>query len=204
MATLYLMRHGETMFNEQCKIQGWCDSPLTERGCEQARAAGRMLAARGVVVDHAYCSTAERASDTLELVLGAMGQPMAYERMKGLREHYHGVLEGESERLNAHVDFHHMDEFYLQFGGETVAQTRDRVVAAIEDVMARPGHGSVLVVSHAGACLSALECWADFDELMAGGLGNCTVWVVDVDAEALREGAGAAAFSLREVLHPEA
>ena len=30
--TLYLMRHGETMFNVQKKIQGWCDSPLTERG----------------------------------------------------------------------------------------------------------------------------------------------------------------------------
>ena len=33
---LYLMRHGETLFNKQKKIQGWCDSPLTDFGIEQA------------------------------------------------------------------------------------------------------------------------------------------------------------------------
>ena len=90
--TLYLMRHGETMFNEQQRIQGWCDSPLTERGREQARAAGRILAERGVVFDHAVCSTAERASDTLELVLETMGQSLPYERMKALKERFHGKL----------------------------------------------------------------------------------------------------------------
>lgn len=29
---LYLMRHGETLFNTQKRVQGWCDSPLTEKG----------------------------------------------------------------------------------------------------------------------------------------------------------------------------
>ena len=47
MKTLYLMRHGETMFNAQHRIQGWCDSPLTERGIEQARAMGAKLRERG-------------------------------------------------------------------------------------------------------------------------------------------------------------
>lgn len=36
MKTLYLMRHGETLFNQQKKIQGWCDSTLTELGRKQA------------------------------------------------------------------------------------------------------------------------------------------------------------------------
>lgn len=34
---VYLMRHGQTLFNELKKVQGWCDSPLTELGKEQAR-----------------------------------------------------------------------------------------------------------------------------------------------------------------------
>lgn len=38
MKTLYLMRHGEALFNRRHRIQGWCDSPLTERGRDQARA----------------------------------------------------------------------------------------------------------------------------------------------------------------------
>ena len=37
--TLYLMRHGQTLFNLQHKIQGWCDSPLTELGIKQAKVA---------------------------------------------------------------------------------------------------------------------------------------------------------------------
>lgn len=38
---LYLMRHGQTLFNLEHKIQGWCDSPLTELGINQAKIAGR-------------------------------------------------------------------------------------------------------------------------------------------------------------------
>ncbi len=55
---LYLMRHGETLFNVQHKIQGWCDSPLTARGIQQAQIAGEYLRAAGVTFDHAFSSTA--------------------------------------------------------------------------------------------------------------------------------------------------
>ncbi len=48
MKTLYLTRHGETLFNAQHRIQGWCDAPLTERGRAQARAMGATLRERGV------------------------------------------------------------------------------------------------------------------------------------------------------------
>ena len=89
--TLYLMRHGETMFNVQKKIQGWCDSPLTERGKEQARSVGRYFQAEKIQFDHAYCSTSERSSDTLELVTD-----MPYTRLKGLKEMFYGELDGES------------------------------------------------------------------------------------------------------------
>ena len=41
MKTLYIMRHGQTLFNVQHKIQGWCDAPLTEVGIRQAEVAVR-------------------------------------------------------------------------------------------------------------------------------------------------------------------
>ena len=65
---LYLMRHGQTLFNLQNKIQGWCDSPLTELGQYQAKVAGQYFKDHQITFDHAYCSTSERCSDTLELV----------------------------------------------------------------------------------------------------------------------------------------
>ena len=76
---LYLMRHGETLFNVQGKIQGWCDSPLTTNGIKQAKAAAAYYEREGIKFDAACCSTAERASDTLELITS-----LPYARLKAL------------------------------------------------------------------------------------------------------------------------
>ena len=61
------MRHGETLFNKQKKIQGWCDAPLTELGIEQARHAYEFFKERNITFTHAYSSTSERACDTLDV-----------------------------------------------------------------------------------------------------------------------------------------
>ena len=111
--TLYLMRHAQTMFNVQKKIQGWCDSPLTQQGKEQAKKVSEYFKEHGISFDHAYCSTSERCSDTLEIVTD-----MQYTRLKGLKEMFYGELEGESERLNCD-DPEECKTYYLQFGGES-------------------------------------------------------------------------------------
>lgn len=77
--TLYLMRHGQTLFNLRRKIQGACDSPLTELGIEQAKIAGEYL--KDTPLTHAYCSTSERCSDTLEILTN---NNIPYTRLKGL------------------------------------------------------------------------------------------------------------------------
>ena len=121
--TLYLMRHGQTLFNLQHKIQGWCDSPLTKLGIKQAKVAGKWFKDHDITFDHAYSSTSERCCDTLELVTD-----MPYVRTKGLKENYYGELEGESERLNSHLTPKDCETFYLQYKGESSNTTRDRMV----------------------------------------------------------------------------
>ena len=117
MSKLYLMRHGQTLFNVLKRKQGWCDSPLTELGIEQARGAGRWFAEHGVTFDHAYSSTSERAVDTLELVLAESGQgDLAYERVKGLKEWNFGSFEGLTEDVNPPLPY---GDFYVPFGGES-------------------------------------------------------------------------------------
>lgn len=66
--TLYLMRHGQTLFNQRKKIQGFCDAPLTDLGIKQAKIAGSYFKENNITFDQAYSSTSERASDTLELI----------------------------------------------------------------------------------------------------------------------------------------
>ena len=48
------MRHGQTLFNLQHKIQGWCDSPLTELGIKQAKVAEKWFKDHDITFDHAY------------------------------------------------------------------------------------------------------------------------------------------------------
>ena len=65
--TFYVVRHGQTLFNVMGKVQGWCDTPLTEEGVRVARSLGRGLA--DVDFAAAYSSDSGRAVHTLETVL---------------------------------------------------------------------------------------------------------------------------------------
>ena len=69
--TLYLMRHGETLFNELKLKQGWSDSPLTENGIEQAKKVAEYFKKNNIIFKSAYSSTQERATDTLKIVTDA-------------------------------------------------------------------------------------------------------------------------------------
>lgn len=145
---LYIMRHGETLFNERRLIQGWCDSPLTKKGQAQAEAAGALI--KDIVFDHYYTSTSERCCDTLEIAT----HQKDYIRLKGLKERYFGTFEGESEELNPPVE--HFDHLFPLFGGETTAQVQKRILDTLTNIMEQEDHQCVLAVSHAGAIISFL------------------------------------------------
>ena len=65
---LYLIVSGQTLFNKRKIIQGSCDSPLTESGKKQAKILSIYFEKNNIKFSHAYCSTQERASDTLEII----------------------------------------------------------------------------------------------------------------------------------------
>lgn len=95
MKTIFLMRHGETLFNVMDVNQGQCDSPLTENGINQALAAKEWFKNQKIHFDSVYSSTAERACDTAWLVSG-----MPYERKKGLKEIFLGTKEASPNSEN--------------------------------------------------------------------------------------------------------
>ena len=168
--TFYLMRHGQTLFNLRRKIQGACDSPLTELGIRQARTAGEYF--KNIELDYAYSSTSERSSDTLEQIIG---NSMSYTRLKGLKEMNFGTFEGESEDLNP-KDKSIFATFFLNYGGESRDQVRERMVKTCTDIMEKDGHNTVLAVSHAGACFNFLSHWQDPAEELKKGFPNCCIF----------------------------
>lgn len=168
--TLYIMRHGQTLFNIQHKIQGWSDSPLTKEGIQQAKIAGQYFKDNKITFDAAFCSTAERASDTLELVTD-----MPYKRLKGLKELNFGNFEGEHEYLHPKDDpKKHFGDYYVQFGGEDNQVAQKRVNDTLLKIMNQDNE-SVLVVSHAGAIMMFSDLWTDMQKLRASGFTNCSI-----------------------------
>lgn len=154
--TLYLMRHGQTLFNLQHKIQGWCDAPLTPLGIKQARIAGEYFKDNNIQFDHAYSSTAERACDTLEIVTDYQ---MPYTRVKGLKEWNFGVFEGKDECLNPPLPY---GDFFKAYGGEGEMEVRERMSKTLTGIMNQEDHQIVLAVSHGGACAQFYRAWEKY------------------------------------------
>lgn len=88
------------MFNTMGRVQGWCDSPLTEEGVKVAADLGKGLKARGITFISAYSSDLGRQRETAHVVLNQMGlSDMPVKELFGLREVCFGSWEGELESV---------------------------------------------------------------------------------------------------------
>ena len=74
MNTLVLLRHGESIWNLENRFTGWTDVDLSEKGINEAKNAGKLLAGNNIRFDIAFTSYLKRAQNTLSLVLDVLGQ----------------------------------------------------------------------------------------------------------------------------------
>lgn len=155
---IHLIRHGQTAWNAEGRIQGHADNPLNELGRSQARALRESLARLAPV--RVYASTSLRARETAELAFGHLAVELI--PVADLREIYladwEGFLYAEIERVHpAEVHaFRHEPHRFEYPGAETFAQLQARGLRALADIIARERSGSdVMVVSH-GAMIRTL------------------------------------------------
>jgi 2,3-bisphosphoglycerate-dependent phosphoglycerate mutase len=95
MKKLVLLRHGESVWNQENRFTGWTDVGLTDKGLAEARAAGDVLAREGFAFDVAYTSVLKRAIKTLWIVLEAMDRMwIPVHRSWRLNERHYGALQG--------------------------------------------------------------------------------------------------------------
>jgi broad specificity phosphatase PhoE len=151
---LILIRHGETEDNHRRIFQGHSGRGLNARGRDQATRLAARLSRIGLRATAFYCSDLERAQETADLLSGALKlTPVA---MKALREIHVGTWEGLGhEEISAGFP----DEWaawrrgvdFKRGGGETYAELRERVSAAIDGMVAAHPGGTVVIVSHGAA-----------------------------------------------------
>jgi 2,3-bisphosphoglycerate-dependent phosphoglycerate mutase len=162
MPQLVLLRHGESQWNLENRFTGWVDVPLSPKGEEEARNAGRKLI--GFHFEKAYVSVLKRAIDTLRIVLEVIGQTkIPTEKDQALNERMYGELQGLNkdetiQRYGAEqVKLWRRSYDVRPPGGESLKDTADRVLPYYERRI-KPellAGRTVIVVAH-GNSLRAL------------------------------------------------
>lgn len=154
---LVIVRHGETAWNLDTRIQGHTDIPLNERGLWQARQAG--LALRDEGIDAIYSSDLQRAAQTADAIAQACGLTVTLDPT--LRERHFGRFEGFThDEIVARWPeegrrWRQRDPAYGPDGGETLIDFYERTVGAARRLaLAHPGQ-TIALVAHGGV----LDCF---------------------------------------------
>jgi alpha-ribazole phosphatase len=150
MTKLLLIRHGQTEWNVECRWQGQTDVPLNLKGIEQAAQLAQRLQSSGL--DAIYSSDLCRALQTAQILAETVELPVIVDAR--LREVYQGEWEG---MLVSEIEQRDPAKFQLRFenplafttpGGETTLQVQERVLSAVQEILAKHSGETVAIVSH--------------------------------------------------------
>ena len=187
MGTLLLVRHGETEWNAEGRIQGHTDIGLSEIGTEQARSLEARLA--GLNIDAAYSSDLKRTSETAKLALGE--RDVILNETPMLREYNKGAFEGmtlaeiKAQFPEEYPRYLEKDLDYAPEGGETARDVSVRMAGIIGRIKSDHLNETVLVVSHGGVLRAAMVSLLGMP--LEGNwsfvFGNCGLTTVDTFAD---------------------
>ncbi|WP_039789241.1 histidine phosphatase family protein [Herbaspirillum huttiense] len=165
MTDILLIRHGETDWNVDKRLQGHIDIGLNEAGQRQVLALGEALAGEGI--DAVFASDLQRARDTAQAVADAAGLEVLIDA--GLRERCYGGFEGlrhteiEARYPEAYRQWKAREPDFRYPAGERIAETMrefyERSVAAVQRVLASGRYRKVAIVTHGGV-LECVHHWA--------------------------------------------
>ena len=172
MKRLYLVRHAETAWNRDNRIQGGSDIPLSPAGCRQAKRVGEFFASRhlqGIVT-----SPLQRSRQTAEAIVAGNGHGMIPVIEPELAEMHLGAWEGltpdevDARFDNAYQQWRQAPSSIRIPDAEPLEHFRARVRRVFDGLMARIGEGESVIVSHGGVIAAMLAdlLHADYDALL--------------------------------------
>lgn len=150
MTMFYLVRHGETVWNKEHRLQGWLDSPLSSDGILHAKKLGEQL--KNVQFAAAFCSSSERARETLSYLVFDKNLPIHFE--DDLREINLGNWQGMTiDDIRKHDRFEY--EVYTDFPGQYIAThtesfgaVTERAMYVLKNIASQYPDKAILIVSH--------------------------------------------------------
>jgi len=161
---LIFIRHGETNWNIEKRIQGSTDIELNKRGLEQAKELGVSLKDNKVHICKIYTSRQKRAEQTAEIVSKYLDKE--YEVLEGLEEMNLGLWEGKTwsevqEQCQEEYSRWNIDRRYTRLlKGESYQDVLDRLLPALKKIM-EANCSDVLIVTHSAVIMSLLSYLRD-------------------------------------------
>lgn len=147
---LCIVRHGETDWNAQRRIQGQIDIPLNATGRQQAEATAKGLL--GLPFAAIYSSDLQRAHDTAAAAAALLQLPVRPE--PGLRERHYGEFQGlTQDEIKARADYEryiNRDTGFAFGNGESLAGFAERIKRTVNDLAQRHAGESLLIFAHGG------------------------------------------------------
>ena len=149
---IILIRHGETEWNSQLRMQGHSNSPLSAVGRVQIQALGEWM--KNMPFDHIYSSDSLRARQTAEAITQYSGDTLQFDHRT--REKNLGVFEGLTsiEARERHPEIYRLFKTgganYVIDEGESTQQVLDRALEFIEEIRLRHPEQRVVMVTHGG------------------------------------------------------
>ena len=149
---LILARHGESEWMVRGDEAGF-NSPLTDKGRQQARLLGRWLAANQEAIDAIYASTLIRARDTAEIVAAELGLPVSFD--DDLREFKVFYWDDSDDYAPPYINDSAAAPAYL---AESYLPFKARVQRAARRILKAHPEGTVLIVAHGGTVGTIVRC----------------------------------------------
>ena len=148
------IRHGETAWNVDTRLQGHLDIPLNDVGMRQAQHLAQSLA-QGETIDAIYASDLSRAQNTAEAIAQRVGQTVSTHA--GLRERHFGAFQGRTfAEIEVELPEHawhwrkRTPDWTPPEGGESLLDLRERIVNTVDELAARHPGQHIVMVAHGG------------------------------------------------------
>lgn len=191
---VYLVRHGQTIFNAKGIIQGAADAPLTEAGINQAINLGKTI--KDKEFDAIYSSDLRRAFETANYIIGENDNPIDVKTMKEFREFNFGLYEGDpiqgfwensSEQYGYDLEYIMKNDFMSRYNyiyhaehnpiGEKNEDFKKRIydgIASVSKHAIDKGHKNIMIVAHGVTIMGLIHLLID-DYKFTGFISNAGV-----------------------------
>ena len=179
MAKLYLIRHGETDYNNELRFQGQIDIPLNQKGIEQAEKVAEFL--KDIPLQAIYTSTLQRARTTAEII--GRAKKIKPQETDALREMSFGIWENMNSKDIQKKYAKEWKDFFAKPAstkipqGESMSDVQKRVYPVVQQILDEHPEGDVAFVAH-GGIIRVLICTMlglDLDRSWHLHVGNASI-----------------------------